>query len=830
MRKIHCFLNGGFKIFIVMTFLFMALGNSSQVSAETQRTTHTPWSGYWWPYNKCGLADGNTYYGHPSPLEKYELYTEGFYPRGLSNWYRATYCSESYPSWYGHCGHWALAAAWENYEIFPSVIDNIIFRVGDKKGLLTMMHTQDIAIWGDGTKAEQFHLWLLKYIKDEKRAFVADTASGEEVWQYPIYKYDMTSVVSGLTESVTVQVYAASDFVHPDFMGTEDNIFNYTYNLTLNGNGEITGAQWTGGSVEDHPEKMYIPLVPGTVVPETVVPLLDYELVKTIARSKDDSLENGSNNVTISPGTYNLILLDEDRYLLDAESGAVLSVDLTLLEGGGDEFNFILTDSASQVVQEFMVSDESPARISISAENPPYMIQVFKDSYETPGIYKLEYDTFRTVSTTIPYVPKDGKWSGFAVTNYGEASLENVELTSYTKEGKALQTLLGPLEMAPGEKKLFIFGNLPYHQHELSAVDSVRISASSISGMVNLIGSGDGVTSLVQGRYKGFHLVLPDTVMEMQSNKSMFGSILNESDIAADVTITLYNAQGLGMTSVDITLEARQSYFFRPGASPFYSMPDSGWMDIQTHNEEIVLSGFQYLKEGESIETNFAVPVTDANKIVPHIPLAGKWETQLVLINTSDTKAKIVLHRVMAGSDTQSDIPLELESKSREALNLHDLFETNPVGEYYRSILSVASDQPLSGYYAYKSIDYDDNVTIPLLEPTDFSSKLLLPHNTQNGSWWTGVGLLNPGAGNITIMIKPYGKAGVLISELVHDVTLDAGEYYIFNMEKLFEEHVFDIAFVRFETEDSNNIIGGFYLFGSKEDGLCGANLQPITD
>ncbi len=133
----------------------------------------------------------------------------------------------------------------------------------------------------------------------------------KQVWSYPIYKYEMESRESGNVESVSVTVYFADDAVEPDYRGTQVHIYHYTYDLFLDGNGAITGGEWTGPSIIDHPELLSISLDVGTIFPG-----LDYQEIVRLAGSKDDFLENGSAAVEIGPGTYNLILLDEDVYTI----------------------------------------------------------------------------------------------------------------------------------------------------------------------------------------------------------------------------------------------------------------------------------------------------------------------------------------------------------------------------------------------------------------------------------------------------------------------------------------------------------------------------------
>ncbi len=811
------------RVVLVVSILLGLLAGPGH--AEQYETKNIPWSGYWWPYNQCGLASGNGYFNSPSPLEKYEQYTLGYYPGALTQWYKQTYCGKDYPSWYGHCGHWAFAASWENYDILPSVIDNIIFRVGDKKGLLTLAHNDNNAVWGSAVEASEFHYWLLRYIRDAGRAFVADMDGGSEVWQYPLYKYEMTSKVDGSIESVDVKVYGASDFVDPDYIGTKDIMYRLTYDLYLDGNGDITGGAWTGSAADgDHPQKMHYLLSPNSDAQG-----LDYDQVVKIAKTKDDEYENGETAAALPPGTYNLILMDADVYELDAGQGDVLTLEIGILEGGGDTLTAVLTDKDGAVVNTFSLTSETGDDLKVTADNPPYTLRVYKEAYTTPGIYTLVYDLFKDDSMTCPYVPANGNWSGFSIVNDSDRPLTRLGITGYTEDGQPLQTLMTPGDMVAGEKRRFLFSSLPYRIHELSKINALRISADAPVSAVNLLGTESAVTAVTRSGYTGSRLVLPDSVMEMQKNKNMFGSVINESTLDADVTLTLYTAAGQSVKSVDVSLSPRQAYQFSTGTSPFYSVPESGWMDISAKSGTSTLSGYQYiLREGE-VEINQAVPVSSDTGIVPHIPNAADWETTLVLINTGSSQAQVVLHRMMAGTDTGSDVSLSIGAKAKAELQLDALFATTPGHGFYRSILSVSSDQALAGFYAYKARSQDDNITIPLMGSGDFSPTLLLPHNTQSSDWWTGIGLLNPNADQASVFIKPYGPDGQVMSNLVHTVSLQSGEYKVYNLKQMFGTVVGEIAFIRFE-EKTGQSIGGFYLIDSQSKGICGGNLQNIEE
>jgi hypothetical protein len=144
-RVNRIFLNG--SIFLVFFLVFLSF---SSAQAATYETDYIPWSGYWWPFGAGGLSTGQDYRGHPAPLEKYELLVNNSTNGPSVNWYEDKYYDTDAVSWGGLCPSWARASVYETYEILPSSVDNIVFRVGDKKGLLTLCHDGDDIMLGLG--------------------------------------------------------------------------------------------------------------------------------------------------------------------------------------------------------------------------------------------------------------------------------------------------------------------------------------------------------------------------------------------------------------------------------------------------------------------------------------------------------------------------------------------------------------------------------------------------------------------------------------------------------------------------------------------------------
>jgi hypothetical protein len=791
-----------------------------QVHAEIYEASHTPWSGYWWPFTEGGLATGLDYRGHPAPLEKYELLTLGEYPGDLVSWYKGIFYDPAAPAWYGLCGAFASAACYEHIEILPSSEDNIVFRVGDKKGLLTLAHNNDIMETADGSRPEVFHYWLLTYIKDQAKAFVADLDPGEEVWSYPIYRYDMEGTVDDDRESVTVTVWYADDFVSPDYRGTKALTGIYTYDLFLDEEGAITGGEWTGQSTDDHPDGLLF-----TLIPRTSCPYLDYEEAVRLAESRDDFLERPGEVVDLAPGTYNLILLDEDIYSIGDVAGDTVSIYVEKQEGSSEDILVEVIDGKGEPVSSAIVDLADPMHLLTTVEDPPCMVRLSQEDYSDPNIYTLEVDLVKAFNQKIPYVPKHGMWSGFALTNPNDTEVTGVALTTYTQEGQPLQTVLGPLSLFPGEKRLFLFDDLSWRQRELSDIDKLVLMSDGDINFLNLFGyAQDSLACFVQGRARGSHFIIPDTVPPMMPDRAMFGGVENESFQEAYVSLSLYARDGVLVKESSEVIDPREAFPIKPGFYPFYDMPDSGWIEV-IGEQGIVLSGYQYTDRNGMTESLFGLPVNSSRKIVPHIPPPGYWVTTVTVINPNDVENRVDFHLKLAGDDRENDMTIVLDPREKRSLELQDQFGRIEGDPLYHSILEIDGEYSVAGYYTYASPH--DGASLPLLEQGDFKEELVLPHYPGNdGFWWTGVGICNPSPSATTVRVEPYDGSGDLMEGIVAYLSLDAGAYEVFTVVSLFGENASEISFIKFRTQEASGVIGGFYLYGNRSNEmLSGANM-----
>ncbi len=214
-----------------------------------------------------------------SPAEKYDL-AMGRYDFPLK---REAYqhAGADWPEWAGICHGWAPAAI-QYREPKPVDFTNpdgivIPFGSSDVKGLLSYFiafHGEiDVVFAGRRCKRSgpcsdinpgALHVILTNEIGLRGQPVIADITGGKEVWNQPVYAFQMVPVASSIVEDPNgsgvdinlIMTYtdelAASQWLPtnatPLFKASK-MVLSYT--LELNRDGEITGGKWKSGNIPD---------------------------------------------------------------------------------------------------------------------------------------------------------------------------------------------------------------------------------------------------------------------------------------------------------------------------------------------------------------------------------------------------------------------------------------------------------------------------------------------------------------------------------------------------------------------------------------------------
>ena len=173
-----------------------------------------------------------------------------------------------------------------------------LLTVGDQKGLLAACHTQDIAntygrrFWAESPVEEKADLapdvlWrlLALYIGRLKTPLILDIEAGPEVWNYPVFAYQIKYNSTGEGKQIqgAMTLLMADNSVHVDFVGLKVRRHVYFFQCEREQGAVVVGSgKWIGASRENHPDFAWYPYQARAENPE-----VDYPTVKHLLASSE---------------------------------------------------------------------------------------------------------------------------------------------------------------------------------------------------------------------------------------------------------------------------------------------------------------------------------------------------------------------------------------------------------------------------------------------------------------------------------------------------------------------------------------------------------------
>lgn len=811
--------------FLLFASLFSALLLPVNGMAKTDSAIvyFTPWSGYWWPTTGGGLANGYGNRSGPAPLEKLELLSDGRFPGAATRWELEHHYDPGALDWEGQCHAWAAASAYENIVFYPSSYNNIIFRVGDKKGLISACHGSDITISAFGGNPVTFHEWLLNYIKVQRRSFIVDLFSEEEVWYYPVYKYSMQLTEKSGVTSVVCQIWYAGNNVEPDYQGLKEKTRIFTYDLYTNGKAEITGGRWTGNSVYSRPRTLKFPLLP-----QATNPYLDYETIRSIAVHKDDFLESPA-PVRLLPGNYNLILLNDDQYILDAQVGDTISLEFEKLDDFPDGIDIVIQNGDGETIWQNTLLD--PLSHVLTTVYPPYLITMSRPNYGGGGIYRLLFDQIKTNQVVIPDLQKGSAWNGLAVTNPTPDPIDNVQVVTYDADHRPIATVKGPFDLDAFQKDAWTVSSLPMRLHEAPSVRSVKILSDETVAVVYMGGLDQKTMSgLGQAKATAPRLIFPDMASMFNINKQVAWGVSNATVADANLDLRLYNQQGFLDRQVSLILPGNTIGRYTASNNPFNKSIDHGWIAVQVNgdndNTASGVSGFfNWQKDGTGkAESVFPLSRIDRRFTVPHLAVSHQWQTELTLINLSD-QPNTVTCQLIEGMPKEI-ATIDLVAHEKISVSIGDLFPQVDHHALNQSVLKIESSSDITGYFAYQT---DASRAIFELMGASQGLNLNLPHLASDAYWWTGVALFNSSQATITVTLVPVAANGETFDADSQIVTIPPLTKKVFLIRSLFGDSIRKKTGWLQIKGDGNGIMGLFLIGDQAMQVLSGAELYSET-
>ncbi len=753
--------------------LFTSLAFAGYDSASVPEN-RIPWSGYWWPKTSGKLVLG--YSGtnkHPSPLEKYDAYVDGFFPgtataKGLEKEY-----NPDAVVWAGHCDNWAAAAVLEPEPDHPGDLMGIHFRVGDKKGLLTLHYKNnyEVAVYGERYDEEPdkdpndiypggvsgFHQTLINYISLQGLPIIMDMDYDLQIWNYPIYKYEMEWYDQGNKRHVTCKVWLADNSVVPDFTGTSPFTKIYTYWLETDGNGEITDAPggWEGDSVNDHPDFLWFPFFLGNSM------FLDNETVSEIVTSElqnsDDRFEENDNpeqahsfDILQKNRFYCANSKDEDWYRVALRKGDDFTVN-ALCEGS---LNIRILNSAYEQIGSVSVNGAS---LDKAPETGIYYVKVYP-ALTDDSHYSIEF--YQSPMALIPHTPFVDGWDTTVTILNIEEHDQNIRLNLFDRQGKQV-----------AEEEFL----LPAKNSETISFDALfsqHASVGSTAKIINLDGQTyphgffsykqeGGLANIPLDDKKSDILYIPHIAV---SGGWWTGTVIANPDPVKTVHINMraYSFQGEildeeafeigpGQNKVDLI----QNYWEEP-------MPEkTAWIEFSADG---LMQGCVLWGNSNDI-TNPGLagvplirPEQAANTLYfPHLPTTQEWWTGIVLLNPGLENSRLTLKGYSEEGVLIQNAEKYIMSKGNWIGFIQDLFS---VWDDSVAWAEITADHPVTGLQLFgRESGYLAATFFPTLHDT-VTDLWVMNRIPDMDMLWTGLVFVNPFGIKSDIWADPHDLDG----------------------------------------------------------------------
>ena len=275
MKKIKRYLN---ILLIATAGVCATFAFAGEKTVEEGEADVAVWSGYFWPLREGKMVE---------PLAKYDSVTG----KQAAAWERENNPSgENVPQWHGYCHGWSSSAIMDPEPTSSVSYLGRSFDVGDQKGLLAARHSADVAnIYGrrfrgaehddiNDIRPEELWTILRRYLGEQRVPLVVDFEPGEQVWNYPVFKYRVEYEIENDVCVGKMTLWYAGGASEPNFVGLKEKRAEFAFSIDAPGGlVEYGSGEWLGENQEYHPDFAWSPYVVRAESPE-----IDDQLVMQI--------------------------------------------------------------------------------------------------------------------------------------------------------------------------------------------------------------------------------------------------------------------------------------------------------------------------------------------------------------------------------------------------------------------------------------------------------------------------------------------------------------------------------------------------------------------
>ena len=743
---------------ILVFVLFLAL----PIYAETLsgKAAFKPWSGHWWPLQAGELVKG--YNGHPSPIEKYDLYDRGYYPAAATRNARDEWYDPDVPYWWGFCNGWANAAILEHQDFHPSAARNVFLNVGDKKGLLSAIHFEDEILWENCYNPEPFHRYLLNYLGEQDQAIAADLDISDEFWSYPIYRYEMTIIHGSDADRVQCRIWHADDqHIPPDFEGTVEVEKSYSYSLSKDAEGNyIKGrGSWLGASVTDHPDLVWVPIARR---PERL--FVDYDLVKAMALSHDDEYQE----VLVKPGHHLLIVSPDDprEFSLTPEDGATITLKVALdrQSVSGNHARVTLKRAGEIVIDQELDHNLYEIKLTGKSSGDRYSLTLEPDKDNETGCSVHLYASFDAPFQHWFYgYPTSRYWLG------NTARLENQGgMTIELVGDQGLPFGEGVIASADAKEQLQNVLSTSVTDDYYSGNQPLAMKLCSIEPLSGLTFVGDetrffGSTRSAVNQAKKVVIPWLTSSYNMWFRSELYLAQLNSHD--NQLEINYYKDDGTFSRRQDILLNGNQVVKYEKGRYPDHISVD-GWALVSA--ELPGLDGAILRSAGNYLKDQLPLLGLDHEWIVAHPAVGSGWQTKIYIYNPHAERLVVALrcHSEVSGLE---DYLVDIDPFARREINIDGSLWGISEAVVNEAWLSLQAKVDFAGFMTYE-FGGDSSASLPFL-PLHNQASRNLPQIASDNYWWTGLIFINYAEISQDIKLIAYAADGEKLEEVNLNLT-----------------------------------------------------------
>jgi len=842
---------------IILTIIFF---QCAELRCAVYEADYVPWSGYWWPKIHGGLVTGIAYLNHPAPFEKYDYVVSGTYDGPATEYGREYHYDRNALLWEGLCFCWAAASVMEEEPIHKGVYKGTVFRVGDKKGLLTALYFGTLFNRYSTDTPEAFHQVLENFIADQKTPVIMDLGTGGESWNYPVFKYDTDYTEEGNVRHYTTTIYHAEDQVNPDFVGAKVIERMYYYYFVSDADGNITESGWENGSIP--PVNASEPL--GTKNLNTG---LDYDQVMEIVDTVDDPYEENDTSESasfLSNGRHTMLAINSDYFKADMKKGDTLNIRVSTRKDIYDieETNVYLRTYTPEgdLIEETRGDDEEQI-IATDDEQGSYLFEIAPvDAFYEPE-YTLLYQHRLKYQGIFPLHPS-GKWVGAIAlsedrgtegqrdrgqrtedrgtedrgtedrgqtTDNKQPSTVNRQPSTVNRQPSTDRTILSLMDR--GGDPLTSYADDPSARHLMGMVgedfglfpptgtEYIRTDSDAAFIGVQIVTAGDNlmfgsnIVSLDRASADIFFPCFKNT----GGWKTSVG-IINTGDRTEDVLRQSYDHEGQFVASDTIELAPGQK-MEEEASSIAILLTGTRTMSMSALSGRECLTGYmQFLNPSPGSKGRALVPtdrVKSGTLTVPHIASDEHWRTTMAVMNTGEEDSAVTFSAYDAEGNLADVSDRVLKAKQNFAGEVSDIFPETPDSEIASMKVTSQNDQPLCGILLYGTTDGLRLAGAPIRPAA--ASSLYLPHIACNEQWWTGIGLMNAGDSPADISFSLFSEEGESLDVITKQ--MNPNQRLAIGVRELFDGNMPSSArYMKIESPEGQPI-SGVYLI-STTDGL----------